>query len=232
MLAAPWFIALVALVVNAVATGLLLKPVLDEAKQQAAHTAQVADVKAAEEKKEEAEKAAAAVPPPPPWNFKTDAVDELINELKASKEGLLEEMKDLSVLQMQIAAERQEVEKLKAEVVRLRSELDSRVLEVQEYEKDNIKKLVNAYSKMPPESAVPILFELDEDTVVKIMSMMRPDAVSNLLGRMALLVDKSGKGSSGLPDGLAVKEESPARRAASISDKLRLFKASKKEVTQ
>lgn len=222
MLAAPWFIALVAFVVNAVTTGFLLKPVIEEAKREAAKTAQAQEVQAVEEKKVEAEKAAAAVPPPPPWNFKTDAVDELINELKSGKEGLLEEMKDLTVLQSQIAAERQEVEKLKAEVIRLRAELDARVVEVYEYEKDNIKKLVQTYSTMPAGSAVPILRELDEDTVVKIFSMMKPDAVSKLLGAMAALVDKSASAS----------DDSPARRAARISDKLRLMKTTKKEVPQ
>jgi flagellar motility protein MotE (MotC chaperone) len=222
MLAAPWFIALLAFLVNAVTTAVLLKPVIEEAKQQAAQTAQANEVKATEEKKVEAEKAAAAVPPPPPWNFKTDAVDELITELKASKEGLLEEMKDLSVLQSQVAAERQEVEKLKAEVVRLRAELDARIVEIQDYEKDNIKKLVSTYTTMPAGSAVPILRELDEDTVVKIFSMMKPEAVSKLLGAMAALVDK----------GNPLSEDSPARRAARISDKLRLMKTSKKEVAQ
>jgi flagellar motility protein MotE (MotC chaperone) len=223
MLAAPWFIALVAFVVNAAATFVMLKPVIKEAKEQAAQTAQAAETKAVEEKKVEAEKAEAAKPPPQPWNFKTDAVDELITELKASKEGLLEEMKDLSVLQSQIAAERQEVEKLKAEVIRLRADLDVRVVEVQEYEKENIKKLVNTYSKMPAGSAVPILRELDEDTVVKIFSMMKPDSVSQLLGAMAALVDKKSD---------ALSEDSPARRAARISDKLRLMKTMKKEVAQ
>lgn len=223
MFAAPWFIALVACVVNIATMAPILMPVIREAKEQAAQTAQMKEAQATEDKKVEAEKAAAAVPPPPPWNFKTDAVDELINELKSSKEGLLEEMKDLSVLQSQIAAEKQEVEKLKAEVIRLRAELDARVVEVQEYEKENIKKLMQTYSTMPAGSAVPILRELDEDTVVKIFSMMKPDAVSKLLGAMAAIVDKNAS---------AMSEDSPARRAARISDKLRLMKTTKKEVVQ
>ena len=119
MLAAPWFLAVVAFVVNAVSTFLMLQPEIEKAKQTAVVTK---EEKVIEEKKVEEERVA-ALPPPPPWNFKTEAVDELVSELKASKEGLLDEMKDLSLLQAQISAEREEVEKLKAEVVRLRQEL-------------------------------------------------------------------------------------------------------------
>jgi flagellar motility protein MotE (MotC chaperone) len=218
MLAAPWFLAVVAFVVNAVSTFLMLKPEIEKAKQVAIVTS---EEKVVEEKKVEEERIA-ALPPPPPWNFKTEAVDELVNELKASKEGLLDEMKDLSLLQTQISAEREEVEKLKAEVIRLRQELDARVVEVQEFEKDNLKKLVSTYAAMPPISAVPILKELDEDTVVKIFAQMKPDIVSKMLGTMASLVDKNER----------LSEDSPARRAARISDKLRLMKTVKKEVVQ
>jgi flagellar motility protein MotE (MotC chaperone) len=216
MLAAPWFLAVVAFVVNAVSTFLMLQPEIEKAKQTAVVTK---EEKVIEEKKVEEERIA-ALPPPPPWNFKTEAVDELVSELKASKEGLLDEMKDLSLLQAQISAEREEVEKLKAEVIRLRQELDVRIVEVQDFEKDNIKKLATTYATMPPISAVPILRELDEDTVVKIFSQMKPDIVSKMLGTMASMVDKTQR------------SRTPAEQAANISNKLRIMKTVKKEVVQ
>jgi flagellar motility protein MotE (MotC chaperone) len=216
MLAAPWFLAVVAFVVNAVSTFLMLQPEIEKAKQTAVVTK---EEKVIEEKKVEEERVA-ALPPPPPWNFKTEAVDELVSELKASKEGLLDEMKDLSLLQAQISAEREEVEKLKAEVVRLRQELDVRIVEVQDFEKDNIKKLAMTYATMPPISAVPILRELEEDTVVKILAQMKPEIVSKMLGTMASLVDKTQRA------------RTPAEQAANISNKLRIMKTAKKEVVQ
>lgn len=216
MLAAPWFLAVVAFVVNAVSTFLMLQPEIEKAKQTAVVTK---EEKVIEEKKVEEERVA-ALPPPPPWNFKTEAVDELVSELKASKEGLLDEMKDLSLLQAQISAEREEVEKLKAEVVRLRQELDVRIVEVQDFEKDNIKKLAMTYATMPPISAVPILRELEEDTVVKIFAQMKPEIVSKMLGTMASLVDKTQRA------------RTPAEQAANISNKLRIMKTAKKEVVQ
>jgi flagellar motility protein MotE (MotC chaperone) len=216
MLAAPWFLAVVAFVVNAVSTFLMLQPEIEKAKQTAVVTK---EEKVIEEKKVEEERIA-ALPPPPPWNFKTEAVDELVSELKASKEGLLDEMKDLSLLQAQIGAEREEVEKLKAEVIRLRQELDARIVEVQDFEKDNIKKLALTYAAMPPISAVPILRELDEDTVVKIFAQMKPDIVSKMLGTMASLVDKTQR------------PRTPSEQAANISNKLRIMKTAKREVVQ
>jgi flagellar motility protein MotE (MotC chaperone) len=216
MLAAPWFLAVVAFVVNAVSTFLMLKPEIEKAKQTAVVTK---EEKVIEEKKIEEERVA-ALPPPPPWNFKTEAVDELVSELKANKEGLLDEMKDLSLLQAQISAEREEVEKLKAEVIRLRQELDARIVEVQDFEKDNIKKLAMTYATMPPISAVPILRELEEDTVVKIFAQMKPEIVSKMLGAMASLVDKNQRA------------RTPAEQAANISNKLRIMKTAKREVVQ
>jgi len=216
MLAAPWFLAVVAFVVNAVSTFLMLQPEIEKAKQTAVVTK---EEKVIEEKKVEEERIA-ALPPPPPWNFKTEAVDELVSELKASKEGLLDEMKDLSLLQAQISAEREEVEKLKAEVIRLRQELDVRIVEVQDFEKDNLKKLATTYAKMTPIFAVPILRELEEDTVVKILANMKPEIVSKLLGAMASFVDKGQR------------TQTPAEQAANISNKLRIMKTAKKEVTQ
>jgi Mg/Co/Ni transporter MgtE len=73
---------------------------------------------------------------------------------------------------------------------------------------------------MPPTNAVLIFRELDEDTVVKILSAMKPDRVALILGEMARIVDKDRA------------DEPPSRRAARISDKLRLMKALKKEVAQ
>ena len=120
----------------------------------------------------------------------------------------------------QVTAERQEVERIKEEVARMRRELESRIVEVAENERDNLKKLVATYTAMPPVNAVMIFRETDEDTVVKILSAMKPDRVALILGEMARLVDKDRS------------DEPPSRRAARISDKLRLMKALKKEVAQ
>jgi flagellar motility protein MotE (MotC chaperone) len=216
MLAAPWFLVVVALVVNVLTSALLLNSESSKIRERLA----VKPGPSAEEvAAQEAAAAAAAAPPPVIWSFKTAAVDELIAELKNERQSLMEEQKDLAALSSQVTAERQEVERVKAEVAKMRQELDARVVEVAENERDNLKKLVQTYMVMPAPSAVLILRELDEDTVVKILSNMKADRVALILGEMARVVDKSS-------------DEPPSRRAARISDKLRLMKALKKEVAQ
>lgn len=217
MLAAPWFLALVAFVINMVATVVMLNSAVKKLPKIDLSPAPDPTELAAKEAKE----AAAAAPPPQVWSFKTGAVDELINELKKERDAIIEEQKDLAAMSSQVSAERQEVEKVKQEVLRLRKELESRIVEVAENERDNLKRLVQTYTVMAPAAVVPIFRELDEDSVVKILSQMKTDRVALILGEMARASDKDKNA-----------DDPPARRVARISDKLRLMKALKKEVAQ
>jgi flagellar motility protein MotE (MotC chaperone) len=166
-------------------------------------------------------------PPPPPesapektqlpdrmWNFKTQAVDEMIAELKKTRANLDQEAKEAAILKTQIAAERAELEKVQKGIVAMREELEKRIIEVQEPELKNLKTLANTYSTMKPPAAVAILREMDENTVVKMLSLMKADQVAPILGEMPKAPDRPG-------------EETMARRAARISDKLRLIKSAK-----
>ena len=221
MLAAPWFLAVVALVVNVALSFVLLQSESTKIRERIKAEQAAANGPSPEElAAQQAAEAAAAAPPPQIWSFKTAAIDELITELKNERQSLIEEQKDLASLSSQVTAERQEVERVKQEVTRLRQELEARIVEVSENERDNLKKLVATYSAMPATNAVLIFRETDEDTVVKILSAMKPDRVALILGEMARLVDKDRA------------DEPPSRRAARISDKLRLMKALKKEVAQ
>lgn len=208
MLAAPWFLALVGFLINVIISGALLSSAVKNLPKPE-------PIPVSEPNPE------LTTPPPVIWNFKTDAIQDMIAELKESKDGVLAEHKELATLQAQISAERQEVEKVKQEVIRLRQELDRRVVEVHEYETKNLKTLAQTYSTMLPVAAAAILRELDEDTVVKIMSLMKAERVGILLGELAKATASDRGG-----------EQSPALRAARISDKLRLMKTPKKEVPQ
>jgi flagellar motility protein MotE (MotC chaperone) len=119
----------------------------------------------------------------------------------------------------QVTAERQEVEKVKNEILRLRKELEARIVEVNEHERENLKNLGQTYTAMLPAGAAVILREIDEDSAVKILSQMKPKSAALVLGEMARIVDKTS-------------DEPPARRAARISDKLRLMKALKSTAAQ
>ncbi len=154
--------------------------------------------------------------PPRLWSFKTDAMDELIKELGAERAILADEQKSAMMLQSQAAAERAELEQKRAEIQMLRDKIDQRVVEIEEHEIRNLKTLAQTYSAMNAAAAVAIFRELDENTAVKILATMKVDRVGPILGEMAKSPDRTG-------------EETMARRAARITDKLRLLKPAKKE---
>ncbi len=148
------------------------------------------------------------------WSFKTQAVDEMIAELKKTRAKLDQEAKDAVILKTQIAAERAELERVQKGIVAMREELEKRIVEIQEPELKNLKTLANTYATMKPPAAVAILREMDENTVVKMLSLMKADQVGPILGEMPKATDRPG-------------EETMARRAARMSDKLRLIQSAK-----
>ena len=207
MAASPWFLSFLSVLTSAIVSCVLM---VSAVRSLPKTTPLVSGVGAR-----------ASVSVPVIWSFRTDAIQELVSELNESREGLIVEQKDLASLQAQVSAEKQEVEKVKQEILRLRQDLDRRIVEVKESEARNLKTLAQTYSSMVASAAVPILRELDEDTVVKILSLMKPEKVGALLGEMAKV--------SAVERGA---DDSPARRVARISDKIRLMRALKKEVPQ
>lgn len=153
--------------------------------------------------------------PPLLWSFKTEAMDALIKELRAERAKLAEAQKSAMTEQTQAAAEAAELDKKRVEIKTMRDEIDQRVIEIEAGEVKNLKTLAQTYSVMPPTSAVAILREMDENAAVKILATMKVDRVGPILGEMAKTADRAG-------------EETMARRAARISDKLRLLKTSPK----
>ncbi len=165
--------------------------------------------------------------PPRLWSFKTEAVDLLITELESERAKLVADQKSIMSLQSQTAAERAELDKVRDAIRVMRGEIDTRIaeiderkqkelLEIEEREVKNLKSLSQTYSAMNPPQVVSIFREMEENTVVKILSMMKTTTVGPILAEMTKAPDR-GEG------------ESMAKRAARITDKLRLIKSLKKE---
>ena len=89
-------------------------------------------------------------------------------------------------------------------VSRLQQDFDQQAVRVRETETVNLKKLAKIYSAMSPEGATTILKELPDDQVVKIFLFMKDIETAPILELLA----KQGS--------------SEAKRAASISERLRL----------
>lgn len=153
-------------------------------------------------------------PPPKLWSFKSDEIEQLVTELKAEKQKLETRETDIGKLSAQLQTEKTELEKVRDDIKAMREEMSKAIPEVQEAEVKNLKTLSQTYSTLTPQAAVAIFREMDEQMSVKILSMMKTDKVGAILQEMARQQDK---------------DENMAKRAARISDKLRLLKPLKKE---
>lgn len=146
------------------------------------------------------------------WDFWTIEIDNLTTELKGEKEKIRAEYSQLEQRTAQLAAERQELEKLRVTLEKMRQDITGRVIEISADELKNLRTLSQTYTAITPKAAVAIMREMDDATVVKILSLMKPDVVSPIFDEMARTSDASG---------------SLAKRAATLSERLRLIKAAK-----
>jgi len=151
------------------------------------------------------------------WSFKPASVDSLIAELRQEKERLSAKESDLASLEAHIKSEKAELEKTRAEIEAIRDEISQAVPRVEEAEVKNIKSLAKTYSNVKPAAAVTIFKEMDDNTIVKILSFMKAETAGAILAEMSRQQDK---------------EESMAKRAAKISDKLRLLEPLQKKSAQ
>ena len=146
------------------------------------------------------------------WDFWTIEIDGLSSELKEERARLRKQSDELNQRAARLASEQQELAKVRAEIEAMRAEINRKVIEITTDEMKNLRALAQTYSSLSPKGAVAILREMDDTTVVKILSLMKSDVVGPIFEEMAKTPG---------PDGLL------ARRAAILSEKLRLMKAGK-----
>ncbi|MDQ8202535.1 hypothetical protein [Pelagicoccus sp. SDUM812003] len=193
ILSKPWFIALLGLIL-AIGTQLIaLKLSWQELFPEKKHKAVV--VTREEPKAYE-------------WGFSSDYIMQLKNELENRLLALDAREQDLVAYEGRLAADRAEIEDIKKQVELMRDELMDGVVKLEADEQDNLKRLAKTYSTLTPDAAVNIFRELDDSTVVKILFFMKTDTVGAILQEMATA------------NGATADQ---LRRAAKISDMLRLF---------
>ena len=146
------------------------------------------------------------------WNFWTIEIENLANELKGERERQRKQAEQLDRREAQLAAETQELNKIRTEIEGLRQEIATKVVEVNVDELKNIRQLAQTYTNLTPRAAVAIIREMDDTMVVKILSMMKPDVVAPIFEEMSRA---------------AGTDTALARRAALLSDRLRLVKSTK-----
>ncbi|MGE3311695.1 MAG: MotE family protein [Limisphaerales bacterium] len=143
----------------------------------------------------------------PSWDFSNPEVDLLVRELRQERAAIAARSKQLDLLAARLQAEQAELRDATQAVHQLQRDFDLGVARVKESEAANLKRLARVYSTMEPDGASAILKQLDEVTVVKVLSFMKEDQIAAILTAIARTGD---------PD---------TRRVAVISERLRLLQA-------
>lgn len=149
----------------------------------------------------------------PSWTFENPEMSQIVMELKDEREALRVRASQLDELAARLNAERQEIYSITQAVYQIRAEFDTVVTRVSAEEAVNLKKLAKVYATMSPEGAARILQEMDEAQIVKILALMRETESAPILENLG----------QGTKDG--------ARRAAMISNRLRLTLSAPKKPT-
>jgi DNA repair exonuclease SbcCD ATPase subunit len=152
------------------------------------------------------------VKPEAPWDFWTIEMESLASELNDTKAMLKKREDELTAREQRFAAERQELAKQRQQLEALRLEIGARMVEIQADEMKNMKTLAATYSSLSPKATLTIFKQMDDNTVVKLLALMKTDVVGPLFEELSKQ---------------ASSDPALARRAAQLSEKLRLYKSTK-----
>ncbi len=147
------------------------------------------------------------------WDFWTIEIENLSNELKEERARLRKQADGLDQREQRIAAEQKELATMRGEIEGLRNEIAEKVVSIREDEAKNLRALAQTYTNLTPRAAVAIIREMDDVTATKILFLMKPDVVGPIFEEMSKTT-----GTDGVP---------LSRRAAVLSEKLRLMKTKK-----
>jgi len=154
---------------------------------------------------------------PRDWVLRSAEIEKLATDLRQEKAALEDRRKELDLSESRLTSEREELRKVRSEIDLMRREVTDNIPKVQTAERQNVKNLAKTYAAMKPVDAVTVLRELDDQTVVKILSCMKADVVGAIFQEMTRARDNDG---------------TLAARAAQLSDRLRLVQTEPKPPSQ
>ena len=146
--------------------------------------------------------------PAEPWGFWSIELENLANDLREEKAKLAKREEVLDQREARFATERQELDKLRRELELIRTEVSQKMVEIKGDEMKNLRSLSQTYAALSPKAAVAIFKEMEDITIVKILSLMKPDITGPIFEEM------SKAGDSTWP-----------KRAAALSERLRVVKS-------
>ena len=150
--------------------------------------------------------------PEKPWDFWTVEMENLATDLKDERARLQQREESLQQREARLKVETLELEKMRKHIEEMQALIDQRLVDVSSGEAANLKKLAQTFSTLTPKAAVTIFREMDDATLVKLLSLMKPEVVG------AIFEEISKQSTS---------DPALAKRVATLSERLRLVKVSK-----
>lgn len=143
------------------------------------------------------------------WDFWTIEIENLSAELKGERERLRKQSDLLDQRAGRLASEEKELAKVRADIEQVRKTITDKIVEISADEIKNIGTLAKTYASLSPRAVVAIVREMDDNTVIKIFSLMKTDIVSPIFEEMSRTAGTDGPLS---------------KRAAILSEKMRQLK--------
>lgn len=127
------------------------------------------------------------------WDKQVKDFTGLLAQLETAKHQQEIREQELNAFEDQLKNEREALNVLKQSIEILQSELERRLVKVQESEMKNLKVLAESYANMTPESVAKIFEESEESSVIKIMHFLAPETLGAVLQVMAKEISKDEK---------------------------------------
>jgi len=130
-------------------------------------------------------------------------VKELGELLKGREEKILREEERIGRMRKVLEKERKHIAELKSNITKMHKDIAEFIPLITSGEKKNLKKMAKMFETLSVENANPIMERMNDQTLVVVLSMMKPRASAKLLG------------------GYAAVNETNATRGALITEKLK-----------
>jgi hypothetical protein len=118
------------------------------------------------------------------WNFHTTEINKMILDLADQRAALQKREESVAADEARIISERKENERIRDEINRTRKELTGYIVEIKSDEIVHLREQVSILSNMAPENIVAVFNEKSDSEVVKILALMKPDMVAQILEAM------------------------------------------------
>jgi flagellar motility protein MotE (MotC chaperone) len=118
------------------------------------------------------------------WNFRTTEINKMITDLAEQRAALQAREEQIGADEARITSERKENERIREEITRSRKELTDFIVEMRSGEAAHLREQVAIFNSMTPDGIVSVFNEKSDAEVVKILALMKPDIVAQILETM------------------------------------------------